>query len=535
MNVNNKSRKNSFLSNNLKNTSDSNISNQNHQNNLADSNKKKNTNNIFSVNYNTKTKGKILMNEILSPKFSNDHKIQYKTPFSVDKENGKMCNNSGVLSNSIFNKLGFDNAISKKAINSLMPQEHEKIAVNNNFKYSINEKNEKSVNIYLNNNSNNLSNLNNLNNNKNNQYFNNCHNNSYNKINNSEKVGLHISNNEPVYINKYNNANKKNIYGLNLKGNDTMLINNFNNMNNNTNSNLNLGVNSGMTTNSINNNINLISNNNFNSAEVLVSPIIPLLRPQQINVNINNYNINNYNYQSEIPLKSAKKFLKYENINSSNNKNTKNLENELSLKNFSKRNSKILSINNINPLLQSCSNINQVISNENISELINFEDREFLSAGAKKGVVNGNNARFNINRFFNDQQLKKSADVLVNNLNNENIKNVDTIIINKIREKSSPNYNLNNVPKDKDGNDKFSSNNKKHIDIRNTKSIKIENKDDNIKINIINHEDNINFNYKKENEGSLNTNKIKNIPSKEIIFDSGYSAKNIESVNIFFI
>jgi hypothetical protein len=528
MNVNNKSTKNSFLSNNLKNTSESNISNQYQQKNLTPSNNNKNKiNNIFLENYISKSKPKI-MNEILSPNFSNDPKFYNKAPFPLDKDYHKISNNPAVKSTSIFNKLSFDNAISKKSLISLMLQQQDKNSVNNTFKTSFNnyEKNEKNLNINLNNNCNNLFNMNNLNNNKN-------VNNSNTKNNNSERVNLASAKNEPIILAKPNNK-KKNLSGLSSKANEIIQFNNINNINNL--NNLSLGFNSGLVNNNLSNNINLISNNNLNSAEGLASPIIPLLPTQQINVNINNYNINNFNIQSAIPLKSIKKFFKFENVDSSSsNKNLKNFENQLSPKIFSNLNNNIISLNNLNPLIHNGSN-NNMIYNDNNFGLINFENREYFPVGGKKGFVNGNNARFNINKFFDDQQEKIRADGFAIDKNhkiNEKL-NFDSID-NKDREKSLTNKSLKKGLKNREGciitlnnkqalkqqNSKYSNNMKQEHNYKNKNNI-----EDNYDIG-----SNININ-KKEDDSFTNINVIKNSLSNEIIFDPVYSAK-IESVIIY--
>jgi len=527
MNENNKSTKNSFLSNNLKNTSESNISNQYQQKNLTPSNNNKNQiNNIFLENFISKSKPRI-MNEILSPNFSNDPKFYNKASFPLDKDNRKISNNQAVRSSSIFNKLSFDNAISKKSLISIMLQQQDKNSINNTFKTSFNiyEKNEKNLNINLNNNCNNLFNMNNLNNNKN-------VNNSTTKNINSERVSLASANNEPIILAKSNN--KKNLTGLSSKANEIIQFNNINNINNP--NNLSLGFNSGLNTNNLSNNINLIPNNNLNSAEGLASPIIPSHPTQQINVNINNYNINNFNIQSAIPFKNKKKFFKFENFDlSSSNKNLKNLENQLSPKIFSNLNNKIISLNNLNPLIHNGSNNNMIYNDSNFG-LINFENREYFSDGGKKGFVNGNNSRFNINKNLNDQQEKINADGFAIDKNNKiNEKLYFDSLDNKDREKSLTNKSLKNNLKNKEGyiitlnnkqalhqqNSKFSNNMKQEHNYKNKNDI-----EDNYDIR-----SNININ-KKEDDSFTNINVVKNSTSNEIIFDPGYSAK-IESVIIY--
>lgn len=594
MNVNTKTRRNSFLSNNLKNTSESNIINQNQQRNPSN-NKKNPTNNILPENLNNKNKSKAILNEILSPNFSSaEIKGLNKAPFSVEKDNRKVSNNFEVPALiSIFNKLSFDNAISKKAVSSLLPQQQEKNGINsysnnnNNLKSSVIEKNEKNSNAYFSNNSNNainnnssnintnnLNNVNNINNNinnKNSQNFNNSNNynnnnNSKPKINNCERVSLSsFYKNEPLLIitNKPNNQSNKNTSALNSKQlNEPAQANNLNNLNNlNRNLNLGLGFNTGgVAANNINNNFNLISNNNnnnLNSAEALGSPNIPLLRPHQINVNINNYNINNFNIQSAIPLKSTKKFFKFENVNSSsaNSKNIKNLENEFSPKNLTNVNTNFLSLNGLNPLTHNGANSNnaQVINNQSISALINLENnREYLLAGGKRGIVNGNkNARFNLNKFFSDSQVQaknNGADAFGSNfIYNENLENMDSVL-KKEREKSLAdnnnynkiNYDQKNAVKDKDDNAN-NFNNKNVINQQNIKLSKYAKKDEINKIKNKNNNDddeiNSNFNLmcKNENNGFANANVIKNILGKEIIFDPGHSAKNLESVILLYI
>lgn len=542
MNVNNQSKKNSFLSNHLKNTSESSISYQNQQKSAHPINNKNQQNNIFLDNYNSKTRPKLL-NDILSPNFINDPKITNKAPFSVERDNRKLViNNPANPSNSIFNKLSFDNAISKKALSSLVPQQQQEKynSVNNTFKISFNEKNEKNEkieknsNAILNNNSNNnLSNLHNINNN-------NLINNKNNSIplaknSNIEKVSLAPAKPESLIINKATNANSKNIPGLIFKENQIAQFNNINNLNNtnNLNANLNLGFNN------IANNLDLISNNNntnFNSAATMGSPIIPMLPPQQINVNINNYNINNFNIQSAIPLKSTKKFFKFENINSSNNKNLKNLENQFSPKHFSNMNNNVISFNNLNPIIHSGSSNNQIINNENITDLINFENKDYLTAaGGKKNLMNANNPRFIINKFFEDAQSKFSAEgYSKNNLNyksNEKL-NFD-LMLSKEREKCLPANNNNFKNKDTGNNKEVNNKNSlKHQNSKSSKAAKQEEFDknmNNFKENFENNKATINFNQSENfNDCFDNANAIKNILNKEIIFDS---AKNLESVN----
>jgi len=538
MNVNsNMSRKNSFLSHNLKNTSESIISNQNQQNNLVSSNNNKNqVENILSENYLNKGKTKININEILSPNFNNGPKIYNKEAFLSDKDNRKFSNNPASKQNSLFNKLSFDNAITKKAVGSIMPQQQDKYCIDNTFKNSFNEKNS---NFNYINNSNNGSNLNNINN-QNNQNSNNGFFNSNTKNQKHERISLASSKNELITVNKSNNANNKNNNGIIPKNKEIIQSNSINNINNiNTlNANINIGFNSGLTSNNLNNNnnnnINLIPNHNFISPEGLGSPIIPMIPPQQINVNINNYNINNYNIQSAIPLKSTKKFLKFENINSSNHKNLNNLENELSPKNFSNLNTNTININNLIP---NSSNNHQLINNDNLTGIINFENRDYFSAGGKKGLNNGNNVRHNINKFFDEQNTKIFSDGS-NDINIER-NNLDSIL-NKDRGKSQPYNNSKNFLKDKEANLNF-TNNKNCLYRQNSKSNKAFKKEENDKIKnekiIKNHSNKTYFenDINKDNDVFTNELAIKSILYKEIIFDPANSAKNIESVTELFL
>lgn len=526
MNINiSKSRKNSFLSNNLKNTSESSITDQTQQKNLGVSdNNKYPLSIIFSENCNRKSKGKMNKNETPSPNFSNDPKISNKDPLPYEKDNLKFSNIPGSRQNTIFNKLSFDNAISKKARGSLMPQVQDIQRNDNHFKSSFNEKNFNVIN--------NISNLNNMNN-KIVHYINEGNINPNTKNTQIERVSLASTNNEPVEISKNNIMNNKNIEGVNIKPIDLIQISSSNNTNNlnNLNANLNLGLSNRLPSNNMNN-VDIISNNNFNSAETLGSPIIPMLPPQQINVNINNYNINNFNIQSAIPIKSTKKFFKFENINSSKHKNLLNLEKELSPKNFSNINSNILSINNLNPSIKNGSINNHIMNNDNIPALFNFENREYFSAGGKKKLNNEINARFNINKFFEDQKQKKIKDEFIgdNNIENHNL----GPIIDKDKERSQPYNNPKNLYKEKEGNSNICSK-KNSLNHQNSNCSKKGKQNENHKnkddiIFKIDNKINFNSNDKKENCDFTNVNLIKNILSKEIIFDPGFTAKNIESV-----
>ncbi len=427
----NKSIKNSFLSNNLKNTSESNISIQNPIKNLAVINSNKNQiNNIFHDSYNMKNKSKIIpIGEVLSPNSNNDNKSESKiVAYSVDKENKKISNNSAGAPVSIFNKLTFDNAISlsKKSVNQLVVGQQDNS--NNHANSNIISFNERNPNLNVNDNCNNNSNINN-----NNNYF--------------EKLSVGSSKLDPTNSLKANNANNKILSNLNLKGQEILQLNNLN------------CFNPGYPSHNINNNINIISNNNFGHSDNFSTPHIPLIPPQQINVNINNYNINNYNIQSAIPLKSTKKFF---NFNSSNNKNImkesfKNSENELSPKNFSNMNNNILNLNNLNPLVNNNSNNNNnnLNNNESINCLMNQEYKEISGVANKKGFANvmnynngsNNNVRFNINKFFEENNGKIPLDcVITNNIYNNEKNNLEQI--GKERERSMSN-NFKNIIKEK--------------------------------------------------------------------------------------
>jgi len=506
----NKSRKNSFLSNNLKNTSEINISNLNPTKNLAPVNNSKiPLNNIFSSeNFNSKSKNKILpISDILSPN-NNEIKIQSRSVFSVDKDNRKISNDLNPQQNSIFNKLNFDNAITKKAINSLAIQEKNG---NNNLKNSFNEKGDmKNSNINLINNS--------------------CNNNSnLNNFHNNERLSIGSSKLDPAIANKSTNINNKIISNLNSKANEIIQLNNMNNHNNNLNN-----INSGAT-----NNFNLINNNNFNSGENFTGTLIPLLPPQQINVNINNYNINNYNIQSAIPLKSNKKFFKFENINLSHNKNSKNFEHEFSPKNFSNMNSNLLSPNTLNPLnYNNFNNNNLHNNNESLSGMANLENKEFSSAIGKRSFGNGIGSRFNFNKILEEAQGKKiSGDSNINNnLYNNEKNNLEMMIV---KEKSLSNNNFRHILREnilKDGIN--NSNYNKQMYSQSVKSGKILKRENNINKNENNFREkdsngiNNNKNDNNINKESLNVNNsLKKVLSKEIIFDPA-QAKNLESVII---